>query len=185
MKSPSLDALYDVFAVDWYKSPKKVDCITDVVHVPSISDALMMLKNSTRPDIDVATAARELTALAADANCPFPPIFVLNMAAPTYAPANPLWGKAVEDGPSVSLILYLLLNEHGRAAIQKRSPAGRLLQVRSCFPDVACSSILVAKWLVICGSDSWTSVLKTAKWQIDSKVFYAWRIMNIYPSPAL
>jgi hypothetical protein len=72
-----------------------------------------------------------------------PPMLVIQLQIPFYAPGNPLWGKAKEDGEGLSFIMYFFITKEGREQLlAQKSASGRLLKVRILglfFPLEFCS----------------------------------------------
>jgi hypothetical protein len=86
LKGPSESPIYDVVMVDAYTSKQKIKNVGRKVR---LNEAL--LKSRTGLGL--------------------PACFIVNWMIPEYAPANPVWGKAQDDGEGQSLVYYMVLSD--------------------------------------------------------------------------
>lgn len=147
-KAPSKPALYDIFALDCFRSGTKIPHITSQVELPSVEAALLHAHRLHRdasggsaPDpspAELAATAKELSSF------DVPPFLVINMSAPNYPAPNPVWGTFTGDGPSLSFVIYMVLSKYGRIAAKQKTAAGSLLQVRLSLPQHGATSFRLA-----------------------------------------
>lgn len=107
LKQPSVAALYECVAVDFFRSPVKLADVAAKRPLPW--DA------GERPG---RRAESELEAKETGV----PPFFVVCCNIPDYGPPNPVWGKAKDDGDGYCLILYLRILP---AAVEALREGGR------------------------------------------------------------
>ena len=128
--------MYDIFAFDWFKTQAKIPHFSPQVELPTVEAALLhahrLQRETSGSSIPDPTPA-ELSAWAKEmASLDVPPFLIVNMSGPNYPTPNPVWGTFTGDGPSVCLVLYMVLSKYGRAAARQKTPGGLLLQVCVC-----------------------------------------------------
>lgn len=96
-KGPSDPPIYDVVMMDTFTCKQKVKNIGRKVRLPE------RFFQSRR-------------------GLPLPACFIVNWMIPDYAPANPVWGKAQDDGEGQSLVYYMVLSDKTVEEL-KRPPA--------------------------------------------------------------
>merc|ERR1719384_916424 len=108
-KSPSKKALYNVFAMDAYKLPRKINKIFKYMNIDKYVDKYRLY----------APYDKE--------KCPLPPLFILNVMVPNYTPEL-MGGKS--DGEGYQMILYAHLSQEIANQLQqnKLSPAVKLFK---------------------------------------------------------
>lgn len=101
-KDHSSRALYSVFAVDAFSCPNKIPDIAQYMNIPHLDGT----------------------------GLPVPPVIVINIMAPWYAPSNPLWGARVTDGKGYQLVLYAAITDWAAEAFRSGeiTPSLKLLQ---------------------------------------------------------
>lgn len=115
-KSPSKKALYKMFALDAYKLPRKVN------------------KMFKYMDIDTHINKYRTSPYDKDKN-PLPPLFILNLMVPNYAPE--LMGNK-SDGEGYSLIFYAHLTSHTQQLIKQ----GKMLPAIDLMKDFIHSDLV-------------------------------------------
>lgn len=107
LKGLSEESIISVYGVDVFKTKKKATNILEKVIMPSLPP----LKTSPEDGF----------------YCPR--MIVLNIMLPNYAPSNPLWGTAKEDGESFSFVVYYEITQEAYDGMKKElSPAHKLLK---------------------------------------------------------
>ena len=99
-KAPSGKALYRVFGIDTYKSPKKINKLSQFVDLNDRIES--MSKKCKEYSYD---------------KWPLPPIVIINVMIPNYSP--PLLGDGATDGEGFSLVLYAELADGTRGELEK------------------------------------------------------------------
>jgi hypothetical protein len=133
-KAPSLAGMYDVFAIDVFKSEKKMQRITNHIRLPDPREIYNRRALGAASEYKGPTTGFRLPENDPDdvdwdfEKLGVPPYFICNMSAPNYAPNNPIWGASKSDGESISLVQYLCLSKVGRDALKRNTPAGKLLR---------------------------------------------------------
>uniref|UniRef100_A0A7S3Z4R8 PH domain-containing protein n=1 Tax=Lotharella globosa TaxID=91324 RepID=A0A7S3Z4R8_9EUKA len=90
-KAPSRREMYDLVSIDTVKTDRKIaEFVKNITFTPETVDELhgraeRLAKN--RPELNL------------------PPILTVHLSWPNYQPPNPLWGKAVIDGPGIVFTL--------------------------------------------------------------------------------
>lgn len=108
-KSQSMEALYEVFAVDAYAGSSKLPHIGRVVQLPEDPDPL-------------------------PADCGLPPYVIMNWMLPNYAPPGLMQAKRT-NGPGWQVVAYARLSDRIRSALREGTPLPAAAQLIRKFMD--------------------------------------------------
>jgi hypothetical protein len=121
LKDYSLPSLCELMGMDVFRCPTKVS------HIGKDVDVSPILVPSTRGGSPFANAADlKLDAeLDSEARLGMPPVFIVHLKIPDYAPPNPVWGAAKSDGEGWGMTMYFTLKDETRRELLKSSDAER------------------------------------------------------------